>query len=393
MGYQGCSTSCPRCDEAAKCVAFRGKSVVTLIGPLRLERHYYHCPGCHQGFCPWDDVLGLTPAALSPAAEEVTALAGVQSSFAEASDKTLVKLAGLHLGESTVERTTEAAGQRVGQALAAGQTFGLKQDWAWHKDADGRTVAYVAADATGVGQQGPGGAQADGRMANVAVIYNPVPNDPAAWANPAARRRPEWQARYSASLDSLVAWGQALRRQGAQVGMDRAERWIALSDGGNGLEDFLRTHFPRVEAVILDFYHAAEHLGKLAKALCPGAEAAAQDLQETWCHQLKHEGGQALLTTLRALELRGKRPSVRATWAEEVGYFENQVHRMDYPTYRARGWQIGSGPVESACKRVVGQRLKGAGMRWGEDGADAVCHLRALFLSEKGQWDAFWSRN
>jgi len=167
--------------------------------------------------------------------------------------------------------------------------------------------------------------------------------------------------------------GGRIVAQGAPAQIARRAR---SSHTGRVLEDFLRTHFPRVEAVILDFYHAAEHLGKLAKALCPGAEAAAQDLQETWCHQLKHEGGQALLTTLRALELRGKRPSVRATWAEEVGYFENQVHRMDYPTYRARGWQIGSGPVESACKRVVGQRLKGAGMRWGEDGADAGAGTR-----------------
>jgi hypothetical protein len=76
-----------------------------------------------------------------------------------------------------------------------------------------------------------------------------------------------------------------------------------------------------------------------------------------------------------------------------VTYFNNQVHRMDYPAYQAKGWCIGSGAVESACKRVVGQRLKGAGMRWGEDGADALCHLRALFLSDKGQWEAFWHTN
>src|SRR5262245_44583841 len=209
-GYQGCSVSCPHCHEPAACVALRGKSVVTLIGTVRLQRHYYHCPACRRGFCPWDAVLGLTPAALSPAADEVTCLAGVQASFAEASAKTLPKLAGLHLGESTVERATEAAGQRVGAALAGGQTFGPKRDWAWHKDADGKAVAYLAADATGVAQQGPGGAEAEGRMANVAVIDNPVPDDPAAWANPAARRRPAWHARYLASLGSFVEWGQAL---------------------------------------------------------------------------------------------------------------------------------------------------------------------------------------
>jgi hypothetical protein len=66
---------------------------------------------------------------------------------------------------------------------------------------------------------------------------------------------------------------------------------------------------------------------------------------------------------------------------------------MDYPAYLAKGWQIGSGPVESACKTVIGQRLKGGGMRWGEDGADAVAHPRALFRSDKGQWEAFWSQN
>jgi hypothetical protein len=65
---------------------------------------------------------------------------------------------------------------------------------------------------------------------------------------------------------------------------------------------------------------------------------------------------------------------------------------MDYPEYVSRGWQIGSGPVESACKTVVGQRLKCSGMRWAEEGWDGVCHLRALFLSEKGQWEAFWKR-
>ena len=73
---------------------------------------------------------------------------------------------------------------------------------------------------------------------------------------------------------------------------------------------------------------------------------------------------------------------------------------MEYPELLARGWCIGSCAVETACKTVVGQRLKLAGMRWGEEGADAVCHLpsaichlRALYRSEKGRWEAFWNRD
>jgi hypothetical protein len=366
---------------------------VSLLGPLRLARPYYHCGACGQGFCPWDGVLGVTAATLSPGAAEVACIAGVQSSFAEASEKVLPKLAGLRVAESTVERTTEAAGLRVAAAQRDGQSVGSPQEWAWHKDTEGKTVAYVAVDATGVPQQGHDGAQAESRMANVAVIYNPVPDDPARWASPAAGREPPWQARYVASLERLAELGATVQQQGAEVGMERAERWIALSDGGSGLEAFLHTHFPRVDTVILDFYHAAEYLNDLAKVWAGADAPAAAALGQQWCHQLKHQGGQALLTTLRGLDLRGRSAAAREGYQATVRYVENHLHRMDYPQYRARGWQIGSGPVESACKRVVGQRLKGAGMRWRAEGAEAVCRLRALFLSEHGPWEAFWSRN
>ena len=387
------SAACPSCSEAARCVGYRGKGMVSLLGPVRLERPYYHCARCGQGFCPWDAVLGVTSTALSPAAAEVACVAGVQGSFAEASEKVLVKLAGLRVAESTVERTTEAVGRRLAAAQRAGQSSGPLQEWAWHKDAEGKRVAYVAVDATGVAQQGREGAKAEGRMANVAVIYNPVPEDSTRWANPAAEREPRWQARYVASLEPLAALGSLIGQQGEESGMARAERWIALSDGGSGLEGFLRTTFPRVDAVILDFYHAAEHLSDLAKVWQGTAEQAAEALGQQWCHQLKHAGGQAVLAMLRRLDLHGQSATARECHQATLRYVENHVHRMDYPYYRAQGWQIGSGPVESACKRVVGQRLKGAGMRWGEEGAEAVCRLRALFLGEAGPWEAFWSTN
>jgi hypothetical protein len=347
---------------------------VTVLGEVVVRRAYYHCRHCHAGHCPRDATLGLAAAELTPGAEQVCALAGALASFADAAAKVLPKLAGLRLAESTVERATERAGERAGRLLAAGQTFGPARDWKWSKDAEGRTCAYVAADLTGIGMQGPGGAAAAGRMAAVAMVYNP--------GSPG-------QARYLAGLGPLTELGEPLRRQGAQVGMDAADRWVALSDGGAGIEEFLRANFPRVEVVILDFYHAAEHLGEWAKALCPEDDAAAGELAGGWCRRLKHEGGVAVLAALAEQDV-GRRPAARAAHRALLGYFTNQVHRMDYPAYRARGWQIGSGPVESACKQVGG-RLKGSGMRWGEAGADAVCHLRALFRSEAGQWDAFWA--
>jgi hypothetical protein len=318
----------------------------------------------------------LTARDLTPAAEELVSLAGLLSSFAEASEKVLPRLAGLRLAESTAERTTEGSGKRLGWRRAAGETFGESHDWAWRTDALGRTCAYVSLDATGVGMQGDRGAATEGRMAYVGLIFSP-----AAAGEPTCER-------VLAGLYDLPELGAQMRRQGAQVGMDRAEVWVALTDGGAGLEEFVQVYFPRAECV-LDFFHAAEHLQSLAKALYPDAAKAAE-AAGAWCHTLKHEGGVALLGVLEALDLRGRKAEVREVYRREAGYVRNNVHRMDYPRYVANGWLIGSGHVEAACKAVVGQRLKGNGMRWGEAGADAVCHLRALFKSEKGQWEAFW---
>ena len=347
---------------------------MSLLGAVRLDRAYYHCRRCRAGHSPHDARLGLTAADLTPGAAQAAALAGALGSFAEAAGKTLPRLAGLRLAESTVERACERAGARAGARLAAGEVFGPARAWDWSADAEGKTCAYVSADLTGVGMQGEGGSAADGRMAAVAMVYNPgAPG----------------QARYVAGLaGGLAALAGPLRRQAAQVGMDRAERWLAISDGGAGIEDFLRDNFGRVEAVILDFYHAAGHLSEWAAAQHPDDEAAAGALAGQWCHRLKHEGGAAVRAGLAALDVSGRGAAAHRAL---LVYLGNQAHRMDYPSYRARGWQIGSGPVESACKQVVGQRLKGSGMRWSEAGADAMCHLRALFRSEPSQWDAFWA--
>jgi hypothetical protein len=312
----------------------------------------------------------------------------VLASFAGAAEDVLRRLSGLRLSESTVRRLTEAVGHDVGDRLNAGEVFGPATPWAWHKDAEGQTCAYIGVDATGVPQQGPQARAAEGKMATVAMIYNPVPEARDRWALPTAAR-PPWQVRYLTSLHGPAGLGAPLHRQAAQVGIGRAERWIALSDGGAGLEDWLRLHFGRVEAVILDFYHASEHLAELAKAWHgTGTEAAAAQHRD-WAHRLKHEGGQVVLDELRTSSVP---PRAQEVWRATVTYFANQVHRMDYPGYRAKGWQIGSGPVEAACKTVIGQRLKGTGMRWGVIGADGVAHLRALFLSERGQWAAYWKQ-
>ncbi len=405
--------TCPQCQSAAGFHGYRPRTPLSILGPIPCCRAYYYCGRCGHGLCPWDDAVGLTSKRLTPAAEELAALAGtLGDSFEEAAGEVLPRLAGLRLGESTVERTTEDAGERLGDLLAQPHTLGPDVGWKWHTDLHGRTCAYVSIDAVAVHQQGPEASAAPDRMPYVAMVYNPVPDLEAAaeWvahrqgadtpaavaaAAAAAAAKPggRMRARYLAGLYALEELGLQLRRQAAQVGMEAAQQWIALSDGGSGLEDFQRQNFNRPDLVlILDFHHPAEDLEELARLLHPGDAEASQRQAEQWCHTMKHRGGRAILEELRALGPPQRREA-RERYAEVLGYIGNNVQRMDYPYYLSQGWQIGSGPVESACKTVVSARMRLAGMRWGEAGTDAVCHLRALFKSEKGQWDAFWHRS
>lgn len=396
--------SCPGCGQSAEFKGYRPLRPVSLLGPVRLRRAYYHCGRCGRGYFPFDEEAGLSEHRLTPGAERVACLLGVVANgFAEAADKVLPEACGLRLAEPTVRRATEDAGRRLGGLLAEGHTLGPDAPWRWHKDKAGRTCAYVSADATGVRQQAADGGAAEGRLPYVAVVYNPesaggpgpepVPETAApADALPGPLQRPPMQARYLAGLYELADLGRPLRKQAAQVGMEAAQLWLLLSDGGGGLEDFLRENFNRPDAVvILDFWHPAGYLERLAKALHPKDEARAQAQAQGWCHTMKHRGGGAVLQELRGLAPpRGA--AAREAYADAVRYLGNNVHRMDYPYYGSQGWHIGSGAVESACKTVVGQRLKLAGMRWREYGTDNVCHLRALFKSEKGQWQAYWDR-
>jgi hypothetical protein len=363
------------------------------LGELTVRRAYYYCHRCGQGLFPWDEAVGLTSKRLTPGAERAVSLAGLLTdSFEEAAAKVLPEMAGLRLSETMVQRTTETAGARLGAHLDLGKVLGGPTAWPWHKDAEGKTCAYTSVDATGVRQQASGGGPAEGRMPYVGMIYNPVPELPkeSPHAPPPGAKM---QARYVAGLYSLDELSAVMRRQAGQVGMNRAERWLALTDGGNGLEPFIQKSFPLVEVVILDFWHVSDHLGDLARTLHPQDEEKAKEQKGQWCHVLKHEGGAALVKLLEEMLLPERRPALRTKHAEVLGYLKNNVSRTDYPTYLAKGWLIGSGSVESACKTVVAQRLKLAGMRWREKGTDAVCHLRALYKSERSQWELFWRRN
>lgn len=359
--------------------------MTTLFQAVTYERAYYLCRHCHHGHYPTDGEFRIEQHQ-TPAARELIALAGLLEPFEEAAHGTLARLSGLRVSPSTVQRTTERVGDDIAQRRAAGETLGPQKTWSWQPDSQGKTVAYLAADATSVRQQGPHGEKVEGRMPWVATVFNPPPLDAP------QRRKNSGESRYVSGLMSLAELTSQLRRECQAVGIQQADRVLVLSDGGVGLENCL-TDVAAGQCqeliFILDFWHASEHLQEFANVFIVEEQARKRQVS-TWRHELKQAGGEKLLAELERLDLSGASPLVIESHRQLTGYFRNNLHRMNYPQYVNNGWQIGSGKIESACKHVVALRLKGPGMRWHEKSTTALCQLRALYKSQPECWQSYW---
>jgi hypothetical protein len=368
--------TCDQCGYAAKHHSYQSRRVLTVHGAVRVSRAYYYCHRCRQSFLPYDAAVGLTDE-ISPGLRPLVCLAGTLAPFADAAEDILKRFAGVRVSESTVLRTTEGDGERLRAQLKGGrmvQPTQAEPEWTKAREA-GQPAAYVGLDAFSVPMQGARAMKAEHRMLYTALLYTPQKE----------------RTRYLVDFD-LDALAEQVRAQARAVGLTDVGQLIAVTDGGNGLEEALHRHLAANLTTILDWYHAAEHLSDFAKVWYAADAAARAAWQAEATGLLYDRGGEALLAHLQAVAVPA-RASAEATEALRlvIGYFENNRHRTDYPTYLRNGWDIGSGPTEAGCK-IIGERLKGSGMRWVEDGAATVAALRALYVSGGSLWDGFWAQ-
>jgi hypothetical protein len=147
----------------------------------------------------------------------------------------------------------------------------------------------------------------------------------------------------------------------------------------------------RVEQVsIVDFYHAAEHLKQACDAIW-GAESVQSKAEFARLRTLLKEDDKGVDKVIDRLRYRASRTRgrQRERLEKELTYFRNQRSRMRYAQYRRDNLPIGSGIVEAACKTLVTQRLKRAGMRWSMEGGQAILTLRGVIQSER--WERAWT--
>ena len=167
-------------------------------------------------------------------------------------------------------------------------------------------------------------------------------------------------------------------------GLEQATAVCAVQDGAVWLQGLVDYH--RADAVrILDFPHAAEYINAMGQAV----QAAGGHLPAQWLegvlHRLKHQGPRRVLTHLAFLAACYPSPEMQ----ELLSYLQKREAQMQYPTYQAAGWPIGSGSVESANKRVVQARLKGAGMRWQGKNVNPMLVLRNAVCNR--DWQPTWT--
>jgi hypothetical protein len=208
----------------------------------------------------------------------------------------------------------------------------------------------------------------------------------------------EGERLHTVYLAATPEYGRAkfLAHMEAEIGRARAKcpdaHYVGIADGAGGNWEFLGRH---TDVQVVDYWHAAEYLGKAAVVLYRGHPRTKEAWLGEACHRLKHEPGGAEWVLKQLRRLARERPWARGDEAVQraITYFANQsgTGRMDYASRVAANEPIGSGVTEAACKVIVKQRLCGSGMKWTEGGAAVVLSLRALSYTPE-RWSQFWSK-
>jgi hypothetical protein len=179
---------------------------------------------------------------------------------------------------------------------------------------------------------------------------------------------------YRAGLWDALQCAKQQGAEGYRRGLRKVKQIIAVSDAAAWIWS------------IIDWWHALQRVWAIASAVYGEGSADTGSWFRTLQEYLWAGDVRLLLHALRQQWRRGK--EMPDELRQAVGYLYRHRQRMRYKEYRQRGYPIGSGTVESACKVVVQERLVQAGMRWSRECAQALLALRCALLSDR--WQITW---
>lgn len=167
-------------------------------------------------------------------------------------------------------------------------------------------------------------------------------------------------------------------------GLEHSREVAAVTDGADWLQGLVDYHCPQAIR-ILDFPHAAQRVSQVGQALFGEGGSETGPWVEERLHLLKHQGPRAILAEFESLQ---QEHADLEVLRENLAYLAKREAQMDYPRFRAEGWPIGSGMVESGNKLVVEARLKGAGMHWRRENVNPLLGLRNIVCNDR--WTEEW---
>jgi hypothetical protein len=359
--YPADTMPCPHCGEQAAYVRWREGMSITLLGRVRYRRPYYSCAQCHRGHYPLDEQLGIKPGQMSAEVQQVAALVGIHTSFAKGRD-VLWRTAQLELSANSIRKATRQVGAKVAQHEAdwRANSQDLEAQRAHQRQPDKPPQIYGSMD---------------GFMAHIEGQWHEM--KAGAWWTTDAMGQAEQIDYYTewmtAAEFSELVWATGFRRLA-----DQAAQVIFVADGAEWIWRIVQDHFPHAVQIV-DWYHALSYIRTVA-----GVAFADESERAIWFDQqtslLWHGQRAAVFRACRQVADRAPDAVNKA-----LTFFANQRARMRYDRYRAAGFQIGSGTMESGCKQLGVGRLKIAGAQWNDTGASFVAKARAAYLS--GQWD------
>lgn len=365
-----------RCGGTAAFVRHREGTIITLVGQIRVSRAYYLCDDCHEGTYPLDEKLGFCAGALSAALQEALAMTGVHLPFELASDL-FERLTQVAISDNGVREATERIGQ---DRLEADESL-VEAAWDLQRlelpegPSEPPKRLYGSIDETSVNTE-------EGwRKAKLGSWY--TTDEP-----PLDEPQDEWEPRaeeisYYGDISEAENFGRLMYVTALQRGAHRAEELIFIADGAQWIWNLVEEHFPNAIQIV-DWYHATEYIWKVAHAVY----GEGSDLAEAWANKRLTELWEGQVEkVISACQAHVNPDQEDDPVQKAITYFQNNWHRMRYSEFRAQDYQIGSGTIESGCKRVIGARLKQAGMTWTLQGARQVIKARAMFLSD--EWDDF----
>lgn len=375
------------CGQRAHYKEQRSKPMVTVVGRVEYERPYYVCAHCHRAPNPTDAALGVEREEFSPGVRRMMAVVGSEAAF-DAGREQLELLAGLRVSTSSVKRQAEAIGAELVRLEQAEIQRSVQLQLPIPLGPP-IPVLYVEIDGTGVPVVKKETAQRKGkqpgqpphtREVKLGCVFTSAGVD--------RENRPIRDAgstTYTGAIENAEEFARRIYREAFQRGWARARIKVILGDGAIWIWNIAEDQFPGA-ILIVDFYHASEHLHTLSRWLFPADEKARRRWVSVAMYLLDSGEIESLVTMIRCLL--AQHPELAEKLETEAQYFERNADKMRYPKFRAQGLFVGSGVIEAGCKTVIGSRLKQSGMFWTVEGANQIIALRCCRLS--GKFEDFW---